>query len=451
MKNCFKRDVLIFMVAFMAGYSNLAMSEEGFKISPDKKNIIVAAPETKTVVSFNRMHAARELAQYLKLITGREVPVVSEIGKDKIDSGGIIFVGPSKYTEELKLGNDKYDFGAGGFLIKTVGGNLALLGDDSEDASKIGEREFGETGTYYAVANFLEKFCGVRWLWPGELGTVIPHNKEITISQTEFRSHPAYLCRVNRPPLETATKKPDGSWIAFKGEHFQEWAVFQRRHGMGISVNMSVGHYGEAYLKASEFESHPEYFSMIEGKRKAWGHRGGGSVGQVCQSNSEVVDLFARRILEKAEKIKNTQPVFSLTCNDGGFFCMCPKCKEMDGAIAPWPEDATGGRLPGKCYNEKSGWASSLSNRIWKFNNQVAQKVSKENPSVLLAGLAYAMYVDPPPDVKKIEDNIIVGVCEYNLSVGGPEDYEKGKDTFLKWSEKARNLGIRGYYYSAGG
>ncbi|OGV48756.1 MAG: hypothetical protein A2017_04335 [Lentisphaerae bacterium GWF2_44_16] len=451
MRNCLKTSVLILLGIFVAACSGQVMAEGRFHISPNEKNIIVTAPANKSTSSFNRTYAAKELADYLKLITGLEIPIVTEIGEDKIASGGVIFVGPSKYTDALNLGNSKYEFGAGGFLIKTIGRNLALLGDDSEDGSKIGEREFGETGTYYAVATFLENFCGVRWLWPGELGTVIPRKKEISLPVTDYRSHPAYLCRNNRPPLETATQKPDGSWIAFKGEHFREWSVFQRQHRMGVSINMPVGHYGEAYLKANEFEAHPEYFSMIEGKRKPWWRKGGGSVGQVCNSNADVVNLFVRRILEKAENSKGTMPTFSLTSNDGGFFCMCPECKKMDGNIKPWPEDATGGRIPGKCYNEKSGWASSLSNRIWKFNNQVAQGVARENLSVMLAGLAYAMYVEPPEEVKKIEDNIIVGICEYKLAVGSPGEYRKGKDIFLEWAKKARNLGIRGYYYSVGG
>jgi len=129
---------------------------------------------------------------------------------------------------------------------------------------------------------------------------------------------------------------------------------------------------------------------------------------------------------------------------------MCPECKKMDGNIEPWPNDATGGKIPNERYNEKNGWASSLSERIWKFNNQVAQKVSQANPDIMMACFAYAMYANPPKEIKKIEDNLIVCVCDYYLANGAPDEYQKGKDVFLEWAKKAKNLGIRGYYYSIG-
>ena len=39
------------------------------------------------------------------------------------------------------------------------------------------------TGTAYAVAAFLEKHAGVRFLWPGELGTVAERSKPVSIKE----------------------------------------------------------------------------------------------------------------------------------------------------------------------------------------------------------------------------------------------------------------------------
>jgi hypothetical protein len=40
---------------------------------------------------------------------------------------------------------------------------------------------FGENGTLYAVYDFLERFCDVRWYAPGELGLVCPHQATLVV------------------------------------------------------------------------------------------------------------------------------------------------------------------------------------------------------------------------------------------------------------------------------
>ena len=54
-----------------------------------------------------------------------------------------------------------------------------------------------ETATYYAVADFLQRFARVFWLFPGELGTVIPRGNSFEVLDAELHlQEPDYRGRV---------------------------------------------------------------------------------------------------------------------------------------------------------------------------------------------------------------------------------------------------------------
>jgi len=448
---------LVFLFSIIAGFL-FSTTSHAFTVSPQAKNVIVTCKENRgSIADINRRIAANELAHYLKRITGIEISVRDTISKEETAESNVIFVGPSEYTDQLRLGRDRYDFGAGGFMIKSEADKLALLGHDTNCGSVIGVRMFGETGTYYAVTTFLEGFCGVKWLWPGPGGTVIPKQKTIKVPNIVQRSRPAYLVRYNTPYGSCHNHQPNKQTQYNKGPRFHDWSSFQRRHGMGRSIFGTVGHFGPV-LKPEDFKEHPNHFSWYNGKRQPWHGRVWEKTtlydthGQVCQSNSAVVDFFAKHFLARGETVKGgfvKNIYFSLTPNDGWSFCLCEECKQMDGNIAPWTNKDKGyGVIAGKTYNEQIGGVSDLSNRIWTFNNKVARKVAQENPSLLLACLAYASYTKPPENVFYIEDNLMPFVVDTKCFNQETSQFEEGKKSFLGWAKKARHLGVRSYYFS---
>ena len=136
-----------------------------FRIAADSGAVIVVCPgKYRDLPSYNRRVAADELSAYLQRVTGVKVPVTEKISAERIAAGGAIFVGRSTYTDALDLGRDRYDFGAGGFLIKTVAGNLYILGHDTVEGARVGSRLFGEveasgfdgvSGHEHAIAGLL--------------------------------------------------------------------------------------------------------------------------------------------------------------------------------------------------------------------------------------------------------------------------------------------------------
>ena len=156
--------------------------------------------------------AAKELKHFLHRISGADFAIKSD--KEKI-SGPKILVGPSRYTADMKLNipaGQSYDEIREGFIIKTVGSDLVLAGNDDGwllnnkyfgpgrkkafDPSRPWRLDFGNCykGTLFAVYAFLEHL-GCRWYMPGKIGEIVPENPTIKIGKLDLLERPGYLFR----------------------------------------------------------------------------------------------------------------------------------------------------------------------------------------------------------------------------------------------------------------
>jgi len=68
-----------------------------------------------------------------------------------------------------------------GYVVATTGS------DDHRNESHLIFVGGGDYGTYYAVAWFLSKFAGARWLFPGRLGTVIPRAPNLILDRAFYQ------------------------------------------------------------------------------------------------------------------------------------------------------------------------------------------------------------------------------------------------------------------------
>ena len=103
--------------------------------------------------------------------------------KDDVET--FILVGEGELTQ--KLGVTSEDLGPGGIIIKTTGNALVILGADKKRPSDTSSDPWG---TRYAVTQFLEDYLGVKYLWPGELGKVVPNNETIAIPNIDLSFTP---------------------------------------------------------------------------------------------------------------------------------------------------------------------------------------------------------------------------------------------------------------------
>lgn len=323
---------------------------------------------------------ARELQGFLSRVFGKKYTLKLSKANNKMPG---IFVGIQPTSLKLDVLADK-DY----TVIHAAGDQLYIFGNDSHKL----------TGTAYAVADFLEKHCGVRFLWPGELGTVVERRKPVTIKDgTDYYRPPfdlrmtssftygmGLLTRKDAADLYTwLTRMKTGRSIHSRGSGFQH-AFF---HLMPREV------YGK---------EHPEYYSLVspgrwigEPKPSVPTRRNDPSIGgpaQLCTSNKDVRRIIAEKIAApKDGRIRSISP------NDGFGFCECDNCKAQDGNDSKRQHN---GHL-------------IVTNRMYDFAEDIAKQVYKLNPKAKVGMFAYSFYDGVPEQKISFPPNMYLSYCYF--------------------------------------
>ncbi len=354
--------------------------------------------------------AAGELQTYLKAATGTQLLIVK--GVDPASGKFLIVANP-----ELSLpGAPSLKDNKEAILVVRVNDDVAMIGRGH--------------AVCYAVYDFLETVAGIAWLFPGELGEVIPKTKTLKVGN---------LRRSQAPDIQIR-------WIG-RGE----WALRNR-----LNVNVAVGEKpagviqvfgGHSFAKIlppdDYFDKHPDYYALVKGQRRRYERLSHNN--QFCTSNPDVVKEAAKNMIKALDENPGAQ-VVSLSPNDGYGFCECERCMALDPKGPHSLLDVQRGKSVGYRMN-------ILSNRMWLFYNQVTREVAKKYPDVLVKSFAYSLYTDPPttPDFR-CEPNLMVqlthGMC-HNHSLADPKcpanaEYFRRVDG---WTKLSKHLAIYEYYW----
>ncbi len=141
--------------------------------------------------------AARVLRDHIRQMSGAELPLRTEdrITGSPTPEQAWVLVGEGKLTNKLGLNNK--GLGPGGIVLSAKGPVLALFGTDGRTPSD-------PHGTRYAVTTFLEDRLGVRYLWPGELGKVVPRRETTSRRTTTSGCEPRPSAPRPNPPTGSA-------------------------------------------------------------------------------------------------------------------------------------------------------------------------------------------------------------------------------------------------------
>lgn len=313
----------------------------------------------------NQAHA-RELSFYLNKVFGKNYTVKKV---NKVSSLPGIFVGFPRKADKVNVPAEK-EFTA----ISAAGDQLFIYGRDNQYLNCTG----------YAVAEFLEKYCGVRFLWPGELGTVAEPRKPITIKDGLDLYVPPFDIRLTNSYRSSGKIK---DWIRHR-----KIGSSIRRRGSGFQ------HAFASLIPRKKYgKSNPEFFSLVTpekwiGTPKPAVPTRTNEYGpdQICTSNPEV----RRIIAEKLASYKDDR-VHSISANDGFGFCECANCKAQDG-----PD-----------VNRFRAGHQMVTNRMHNFALDIANRVKKLNPKGKVGMFAYSFY-DGIPDFKvKYPGNMYLSYC----------------------------------------
>ncbi len=168
---------------------------------------------------------------------------------------------------------------------------------------------------------------------------------------------------------------------------------------------------------ATWLETHPEFFSLRDGKRV-----GGQLTGQLCLTNQEMKQAFIKEVLKQLRQTPDAKRI-SISQNDNMFVCQCNDCLASDAAYG-----GPGGTL-------------------LRFVNGVAEAVEREFPEIEVETFAY-QYTTRPPQQVTARENVTVRLCSIGCDFSKPLDSE-GNELFQKeiqgWGKVAPRLTIWNY------
>ena len=340
--------------------------------------------------------AAQELQIYIHKATGAALSIVEDRGQA---FGNVIAVGRCRFNDRAALGLD--GLAREGFRLKSADSVLSIAGADDD-------------GTLFGAYTFLEDVLGVRWLWPGELGEVVPERDTIVVSGLDVTQEPSFRWRDRGPggavwgassgPVEM---HPRALLLGISRAHQMEMRLWERRTKWG-GLKVYGGHgMGEIFDPALYAESHPEYYALVGGRRDVPGpdydykHS-----GQICTSNPEVVRVAVDWINAFLDRHPEYDAVH-LTMNDGSGFCECDDCRALDTG-----EDFLRPGIDAEEIERDPEGARKriLTDRVITFVNQVAEQVEATHPGKQIMTMAYSRYVMPPRRVS-VRDNVIPQYC----------------------------------------
>ena len=326
--------------------------------------VVTAEAPTRTAA-----YAVEELVEHVRLATGVTLDVVPE-SRTPAEVHTRIYVGETESA--LRVGIDVERLPRETFVMRSVGNDLYILGRES-DADPL-ELDNPDVGTLFGVYQFLEEFVGVRWLWPGELGTFVPGAKTIVIPSVRRMEQPALLFRHMRIPPHEFGEDSARARLGFSPEVARDYdralRVLYRRHRLGGKDAHPRGdHKAISWRKYGE--KHPEWFVLTRD-----GKRGNPKPGRphpfvsLCVTNEELQD----HIVEQwdGERGLVVRPV------DRPGRCTCAPCRAWDG---PQPEPPPWfARLMYEDDRDPRVFYGQTSDRYVRFWQVIREKAARRNP-----------------------------------------------------------------------
>lgn len=305
---------------------------------------------------------AAELQRFIEEMSGARLPVA-----DRCEGGGP-FV---RIGGEGRFAPEEYRLREAGRDVLIEGGRLR--------------------GAMYGVYGLLDKL-GCRWFTP-EVSR-IPQRRTIETGPLGEAGKPAFEYR--EPYFTEALDR--------------DWAARNRTNGAFSRLDDSTGGKVEYFPFVHSFESlvppkkyfaeHPEYFSLIDGARRA-------ERSQLCLTNPDVLRIAVAQVRTWIQEHPAAK-IISVSQNDWEGWCECDRCRRV--------EEEEGGVHSGP---------------ILRFVNAVAAEIEKTDPDKLIDTLAY-WYSENPPAKARPRRNVRIRLCPIGVCEAHPYEQCPRSAYFVK-------------------
>ncbi len=298
--------------------------------------------------------AAEELQRWLREMSGAEIPIVSA---RRLSRRGDILIGGAAVSKGRTRAIDIEALGDEGYAVRSRRGRVVIAGASPR-------------GTLYGVYALLEEDLGCRWFSPDV--STIPRTSTIAVPAPHHTHVPALEYR------EPFTRDcQDGDWAA-RNRMNSSAASLEERHGGKVTYFGFVHTFESLVPPDTYFDEHPEYFSLVNGKRLK-------VRSQLCTTNEDVIRIITEEVRKRMREHPEAR-VFSVSQNDWYNYCECDRCTAM--------AEAEGSQIA----------------PVLHMVNRVADAVRDEFPDQLIDTLAY-QWTRKPPRTMRPAPNVVVRLC----------------------------------------
>ncbi len=360
----------------------------------------IVLPDSSTKVEKT---AATELKQHLDSVCNADFQIISHSKRDKNKIS--IFVGDSTSTREILACDNFATLGYDSIKMKTYNNSIALCGHP-------------QRGSLYAVYSFLEDEIGIRWWSKDE--TFIPQKTTLEINQLNISYTPTFklreaLYKIAFDGVFASRLKQNGATLTRM--NFDRPVISPEYGGCQNLVlfkgrGSSFHSHFEILPPKKYFKNHPQWYSLIDGKRVASG-------SQLCLTNDEMAQEYLKNIKELLRQNPLATSI-QVSQNDWLNPCECDNCKKID--------DENGSHAGTNLY----------------FANKIAEGIEKEFPNVFIDTFAY-QYTRKAPKKIKPRKNVLVRLCTIECSFAQPledDNIPQNKafaDDIKEWSKIAKS------------
>ncbi len=452
---------LLIIIATGPAFSQVTLVRDGKACA-----VVVTAVKPSQVASY----AVDELVNHVKKATGQKLPVAVEKAiPEGYDSR--VFVGESEAARKQDIDADKLAIEE--YVLRTVGNDLYIVGKELNPAQYHGSRplysepwnplatENVHTGTLLGVYEVLENFLGVRWLWPGELGTYVPRRRTFVIPATDITVKPRLFYRDiggwNLPQIWLTgsyfgRKVPRNYRVGGMSEELVSKLVFptaeaaytygraievyHRRHRRVTQIEdarvLPATHLiaGVPDMWAKYGREHPEWFAL-----RADGERGlktprAGPWTPLCVSNSELHHFIVEQVWDGGDELRLGEADAA-----GESMCHCRQCMAWDG---PQPKDIPEDLRPLK-YTPRA-----MGDRYARYWKAVYDLAVKRNPKVKISAYLYHNTLPAPVTDIKLNKKITGEFVIYGARDGwypmSQQEDQWYRDQWMGWARTGMSL-----------
>ncbi len=346
--------------------------------------------------------AVANLQAFIKEATGATLPIVD----GKITPPAIV-VGDCELAH--KHGLNAKDMPIEGFAIKTAADHVFIVGRDETIIATIASE-----GTAWGINEFLERFVGVRWYYPTDLGRSVPKMTTLKVEPTWLEDAPAFRKREMWPPM---SKPWNGT-----GTPLAPVQTFLRS---GNSWPNLLAVHQPDWSKVKEYtEKRPEVFQLRSDKTRDF--------SMLCYGHPRMLETYLENI---ALSLANKPAHIGIV---GNAITVSP----ADAEVACYAPESL------KLWDPKGGMYGSASKIVGKFSADLGREVKKRWPDKTVLYLPYLNYTNPPEGVE-FPDNVEVQLCGMPglASYKEPSIAKSEQENIDRWL-KLTGRKIQGWHYS---